>query len=219
MPSSPNDTPAGRPWGVLVPAKRLASAKSRLAPLGDDVRRELVTAFLHDTVAAVLDSVRVRTVLVVTDDVTLARTATDLGAWALPDGHGADLNASLTQAAADLLRRAPDVHVLATVADLPALRGHDLDAWLDVEPDSDSALVADAAGTGTTMLRARSLALFEPAFGAGSRQAHVAAGVRDLTADAGATLRRDVDTPADLEASRDLGLGARTRWVLTRHRL
>jgi 2-phospho-L-lactate guanylyltransferase len=219
MSTLPESDRAARRWGAVVPAKRLATAKSRLAELGDDVRRELVVAFLHDTVSAVLDTTLVQLVVVVTDDLTLARAADGLGAWSIPDGHGSDLNASLEQAAADVVRRAPELAVLATVADLPCLRPDHLDAWLGAGEDLVNALVADAGGTGTTVLRAQGPTSFVPSFGAGSRQAHVSRGVHDLTDVAAATLRQDVDVPVDLAAARALGLGERTRWVLTRHRL
>jgi 2-phospho-L-lactate guanylyltransferase len=208
-----------RSWGAVIPAKRLAGAKSRLAELGDDVRRELVVAFLHDTVSTVLECRAVGLVVVVTDDVALARTATDLGAWPIPDGHSDDLNASLVQGAADALRRRPDVGLLTVCADLPALRADDLETWLAVKPEATAAVVADAAGTGTTVLRSVGRESYAPAFGPGSRAAHVAGGAHDLTDRAPQTLRRDVDTPADLAAARELGLGERTRWVLTRHGL
>ncbi len=218
--STPADgAPAQRSWGVVIPAKRLASAKSRLAELGDDVRRELVVAFLHDTVSAVLECRAVGLVVVVTDDVVLARTATELGAWSIPDGRSDDLNASLVQGAADVVRRRPGVGLLTACADLPALRAADLESWLAVQPEVGAAVVADAAGTGTTVLRSLRRDSYAPAFGPGSRAEHVARGAHDLTDRAPLTLRRDVDTPADLAAARALGFGERTRWVLTRHRL
>lgn len=210
---------ARRTWGAVVPAKRLATAKSRLVELGDDVRRDLVVAFLHDTLSAVLECPSVGLVVVVTDDVTLARTAGSLGAWPIPDGHGSDLNASLVQGAAEVERRLPGGGVVATLADLPALRGGDLEGWLATDPAVDAAMVADQTGSGTTVLRARHLERFVPAFGRGSRAAHVAEGAWDLTAAAAAGMRRDVDTPSDLLAARELGLGERTRWVLTRYGL
>jgi 2-phospho-L-lactate/phosphoenolpyruvate guanylyltransferase len=219
MSSQQSDDLAPPAWGVVVPAKRVAAAKTRLAALGEDVRRDLAAAFLHDTLSGLLESSRVRVVVVVTDDVALARAAGELGAQPVPDGHGSDLNASIVQGAAEVVRRVPGAGVLTTCADLPALRGGDLDAWLAVDAGCDSALVADVAGTGTTMLRSRTAALLEPAFGPGSRAAHLAAGARDLTWAAAPGLRHDVDTPGDLESARALGLGERTRWVLTRHRL
>lgn len=208
-----------RSWGVVVPAKPLRVAKSRLGPLGEEVREHLVTAFLHDTVSALLDCDAVRLVVVVTDDVRLADVAAGLGAWCIPDGHGSDLNASLTQGAADVERRAPGVGVLASVADLPCLRPDDVAAWLQAEPDVGSALVADTAGAGTTMLRAASARALAPRFGPNSRAAHAALEVQDLTAAATPGMRLDVDTPADLAAARLLGVGQRTRWALTLHDL
>ena len=212
-PSSPR-----RAWGTVVPVKPLRSAKSRLATLGDPVRRDLVAAFLHDTLTAVLDARSVGSVVVVTDDVVLAESAATLGAQPIPDGH-TDLNASLVQGAAELLRRTPGVGVLASCADLPALTGPDLDAWLAVAGASPTAFVADAAGVGTTMLRAVAVAGFTPAFGAGSRAAHTRLGMRDLSEGAAPGLRHDVDTPQDLAALAGSALGERTRWVITRHRL
>ena len=210
-----------RAWGAVVPAKPLRSAKSRLATLGDEVRRDLVAAFLHDTVSAVLDARSISAVVVVTDDVVLAESAAALGALPVPDGH-TDLNPSLVQGAAELLRRTPGVGVLAGCADLPALTGPDLDAWLAVARETPAAFVADAAGVGTTMLRASVSAAFTPAFGSGSRASHAGLGMRDLTHDAAPGLRHDVDTPEDLAAlaaPAAPALGERTRWVITRHRL
>lgn len=212
----PSSSP--RAWGAVVPAKPLRSAKSRLATLGDEVRRDLVAAFLHDTLTAVLDARSVGPVVVVTDDVVLAGSAAALGAVSIPDGH-TDLNASLVQGAAELLRRTPGVGVLASCADLPALTGADLDAWLAVAGATPTAFVADAAGVGTTMLRAVTVAGFTPTFGARSRAAHAALGMRDLSEDAAPGLRHDVDTPQDLAALVGSALGERTRWVVTRHRL
>ena len=51
-------------FAVLVPVKPPAFAKSRLADLGDDTRRELATAFAVDTVNAALASPGVDRVLV-----------------------------------------------------------------------------------------------------------------------------------------------------------
>jgi 2-phospho-L-lactate guanylyltransferase len=52
-----------------------------------------------------------------------------------------------------------------------------------------------------------------PRFGPGSAAAHLASGARRLAGD-WPTLRRDIDTGADLEAGKDLGLGAHTQDAL-----
>jgi 2-phospho-L-lactate/phosphoenolpyruvate guanylyltransferase len=202
-------------YGVVVPVKRLAAAKSRLASLGDDVRRELVGAFVTDTVSALLDTSCVGRVLVVTDEVALATWLTGLGVAAIPDARSDDLNATLVQGVAELLRRDPDLRPAAVCADLPALRPEELSGVLaTVEPDR-AAFVADAAGVGTTFYTAPDLETFEPRFGSRSREAHLAAGAVELDTTAAPSLARDVDTPDDLRAALELGVGNRTSFVLT----
>jgi 2-phospho-L-lactate/phosphoenolpyruvate guanylyltransferase len=108
-------------WGVVVPVKPRARAKSRLAPLGDEVRRELTTAFALDTVTAALACPEVATVLVITDDLGIADLVRTAGATALPDGRPGDLNASLWQGAAELDRRRPGAPVAGVGGDPPRL--------------------------------------------------------------------------------------------------
>jgi len=195
-------------FGLLVPVKPPAVAKSRLAALGDDARVELARAFALDTVAAALSTPSVGAVLAVTDDHVLASALYDAGTHVLPDGVSDDLNGTLEQAAAELARRFPDLRPGALCADLPALRPDDLEAVLAAAPASGAAFVADADGVGTTLLVAASAAELRPAFGPSSRAAHLAAGAVEL--DAGTSVRRDVDTPADLDAALGLGVGPRT---------
>lgn len=204
---------------VLVPVKRPAVAKSRLAAVGDQARRDLVAAFAADTVTAALECPLVGTVLAVTDDAGLADALSGLGAHVLPDGAGDDLNASLVQAAAEAARRWPDLGVAALCADLPALRPADLSAALTAAARAGRVFVPDADGRGTTLVASDSAAGFTPRFGPGSRAAHLAAGLHELADLPVPSLRRDVDTPVDLDAARELGLGPRTTLVTTGHRL
>ena len=213
-----SSTPPPR-FGVIVPVKPPAVAKSRLAPLGDAVRRDLVVAFAVDTVTAVLEAPLVGEVLVVTDDHLLAQDLADLGVQVLPDGATDDLNGSLVQAAAELHRRRPDLSPVALCADLPALRTEDLTRALVEAGRHDVAFVADAQGVGTTLLTARHLDDFAPRFGAGSRAAHLDAGAHEVTALDVPSLRRDVDTPADLDAAIALGVGSCTGILTTALRL
>jgi len=211
-PSSPSA------YGVVVPVKPPAVAKSRLRPLGDEARAELVVAFAVDTVMATLAASTVGRVLVVTDDHRLAAGMAALGVDVIPDGTSEDLNGSLVQAAAELRRRSPGLGVAALCADLPALRSEELDRALEDVADGLS-FVADADGVGTTMVAAPSLASFRPRFGSGSRQRHLDAGAHEIAVADVPTLRRDVDTPSDLHAARRLGLGSRTSMVLAGLRL
>lgn len=206
-------------FGVLVPVKPASRAKSRLAPLGDEARQALVAAFAADTVAAALGSSLVAAVIVVTDDHVLAGELMALGAHVLPDGVAGDLNGSLVQAAAELHRRWPDLGVAALCADLPALDAGELTSTLEVAATHEAAFVADAAGEGTTMVAAVSPDHFTPSFGPGSRAAHEAGGAHEIVEVDVPTLRRDVDTPADLEEALGLGVGGRTATVAAGLRL
>jgi 2-phospho-L-lactate/phosphoenolpyruvate guanylyltransferase len=71
------------------------------------------------------------------------------------------------------------------------------------------AFVADAAGTGTTLVAAPPGVDLDPRFGDRSAARHAAAGARPLVGD-WPTLRRDVDTVDDLAAAAELGLGPYT---------
>ena len=208
-----------RRYAVVVPVKPPAVAKSRLAPLGEEVRRDLVVAFAKDTVAAARAAGLVAEVLVVTDDHVLAAELWQEGAEVIPDGTADDLNGSLVQAAAEAGRRWPDLSVAVLCADLPALRPDELDLALRLADADGQSFVADAAGGGTTMLVASTCDLLAPRFGSGSRLAHLEAGATEITDPGIPSLRRDVDTPADLGEARDLGVGEYTAQVARGHRL
>lgn len=195
---------------VVVPVKPPAFAKSRLAALGDEARSALVVAFAADTITAVLETPSVAGVLAITDDHILAAALSDLGAFVIPDAVADDLNGSLVQAAFEAHRRWPEAALAAVCADLPALRPEELDRALGAAPQDRMSFVADAAGSGTTAVVSPRLELFVPRFGPGSRKAHLEAGAAEIDLVDVPTLRQDVDTPADLSAALELGVGSRT---------
>jgi 2-phospho-L-lactate guanylyltransferase len=206
-------------WAVVVPVKRLTVAKSRLAEYAGDLRGELALAFAADTLAATMACQEVRTVVVVTDEPAVAELASTFGALVVPDEPGGGLNAALRHGSAAADQRWPGTGVAALSGDLPALRPTELARALQAAATHPVAYVPDAEGVGTTLLTARSAAGFDPCFGPGSAQLHLDAGaVRLTSAEPGSpaldSLRRDVDTPADLAAAAALGLGPRTRTVL-----
>jgi 2-phospho-L-lactate guanylyltransferase len=201
------------PWGLVVPVKRLALAKSRLAAYGDAARRDLALAFAIDVVTAALSTPGVTDVLVVTDDDRAAGALAAVGARIVADSPDAGLNPALEHGA-ELLRVAADVGVATLSADLPALQPADLAAALAAVPGGRRAFVADAAGTGTTLLAAAPGILLAPGYGPGSRATHLASGALELVGAPG--LRLDVDTPEDLVAALLLGVGAATAAVAAR---
>lgn len=204
--------PPPRRCVVVVPVKPPARGKSRLAGLSDDQRRDLAEAFALDTVQAALATAGVEAVLVVTDDYRLAGAMRALGCEVMPDGAGDDLNATLVQAAADVVRRWPDAVPVALCADLPGLRPRELAPVLvDVAAlvaAGRAAFVRDRAGVGTTMYAAAA-DRFEPGFGIDSAARHLSAGAVEVGADA-PSVRADVDDFADLTAALLAGVGPHT---------
>jgi 2-phospho-L-lactate guanylyltransferase len=199
-------------FAVVVPVKRTALAKSRLAVLGEEPRRRLATAFALDTVAAVLSCQLVGRVLVVTDDHELAVPLRGLGAEVVPDG-ASGLNESLVQAAAEMHRRQEAVQLAVVCSDVPALRPEELALALDAADPAGMSFVADEQRVGTTALMAPTLADFRPTFGNGSRQEHLASGAFEVGGVDVPGLRRDVDDPQDLTAALRLGVGVQTSCV------
>lgn len=204
-----------RRWSVVVPAKRLPLAKTRLTPLPEGLtgppqaaHDRLVLALLADTVAAALACSAVAGVLVVTDDPDAAAEVTRLGAGTVPDEPDRGLNAALAHGA----RATGGTAVAALSSDLPALRPRELAAALAAADAAPRCFVADAQGSGTTLLTAAGTDL-APAFGAGSAQRHRAGGAVPLTG-RWPGLARDVDTPADLRAALVLGVGPHTAALL-----
>lgn len=203
-------------WSIVVPAKRLDVAKTRLRPLTagldghDAVHRELVLALLADTVGAAAACAAVAEVIVVTDDPAAAAVVARLGARTVSDEPDRGLNPALEHGA----RSARTTAVAALSSDLPALRPDELGAALLAAGAVAAAFVADVHGTGTTLLTAVGTQL-RPRFGAGSAQAHRGSGATPLSG-AWPGLVHDVDTPADLREAVLLGVAPRTAAVLHR---
>lgn len=201
------------PWGLVVPVKRLAVAKTRLAAYGDAARQDLALAFAVDVVTAALRADGVVEVLVVTDDGRAAEALATAGARVVADLPDAGLNPALSHGV-ELLRARADLGVATLSADLPALQPVDLAAALKAVPDGGRAFVADAADTGTTLLAAAPGIALAPGYGEGSRAIHLASGAVQLPGAPG--LRLDVDTPDDLAEALRLGVGAATAAVAAR---
>ena len=204
-----------RNWSVVVPAKRLAVAKTRLRPLtavlGDGSAAghdALVLALLADTVAAAVACPVVAEVVVVTDDPAATDVVRGLGARVVADVPDQGLNPALEHGA----RSATEPHVAALSSDLPALRPGELADALQAAAGVARAFVADAQGTGTTLLTAVGARL-RPQFGPSSADAHRASGAVALSGNWPGLLR-DVDTDADLRAALTLGAGPRTTELL-----
>ncbi|GAA3639044.1 hypothetical protein GCM10022200_23060 [Microbacterium awajiense] len=214
---------------MVVPVKDPARGKSRLEVAGVD-RVALARAIALDTLAAAAACPEVERVIVVTDDAALPLHAVGIphlrwvdetatrerlaaagagGAAATLPEAGLDGAVALGMAeAGETMPRA------ALLGDLPALRPDDLAAALRTAASVDRAVVADGEGTGSTLVTAAPRVSWRSAFGAGSFARHVGLGCAPLDIAPTSTVRRDVDTAAQLEAAAALGVGERTSALL-----
>ncbi|MFC4493962.1 2-phospho-L-lactate guanylyltransferase [Streptomyces ovatisporus] len=211
----PHATPPA--WTLLMPLKPLARAKSRLAPTaGASARAQLALAFAQDTVSAALACTAVRDVAVVTNDGQAAEALAALGARIVPDAPDAGLNPALAHGATAVRGIRPEAALAALNADLPALRPGELSRVLEAAARTPRAFLADAAGTGTTLLSAMPGQLLAPHFGLRSRARHASSGATELFVSDAVSVRQDVDTEADLAAAVALGVGPHTAEALCR---
>ena len=198
-------------FALLVPVKTLTLAKSRLGEGADDGREELMRAFALDAIAAAVQCPSVDHVFAVTDEPGFDGA----GVTRLPDEGDGDLNAALHHAALRVRLSDPALAVAAMCADVPCLVPDDLAAALGAGL-SPRWFVADAAGSGTTLLAAGPGVDLEPHFGWGSARRHEDSGATPVRAEV-PTLRLDVDTAEDLARATGLGVGPHTASAL-RHR-
>jgi 2-phospho-L-lactate guanylyltransferase len=188
---------------AVVPVKRFAAAKSRLAPGIEEVRKpDLVAAMVADVLEAIGAARLVERTIVVSQEPRAAELAAAAGADLLSDfddsGHSAAALAGI--AAADAAGAACAVIL---PGDCPLLDPRELDKMLTGVPDRYVAVIPDRHGTGTNALVLAPPSAIEPSFGEGSRARHVAAaraagiayGVEELP-----SLGLDLDTPADIVA-------------------
>jgi 2-phospho-L-lactate/phosphoenolpyruvate guanylyltransferase len=205
------ENPAEKGCVGLVALKRTEVAKSRLTMVPGPLRRRLAWTMALDTLRALT---AVLPVIVISNQPELAARLSRERIWArvLAEPVTAGMNAALRhgeKAAA----MAGFSSTLACVGDLPALRPDSIRAVLAAAIIGGRAFVADASGTGTTMLIASDTEL-EPHFQGRSAAGHRESGAVALgAAELGGPLadaRRDVDSEVDLYDAYFIGLGPST---------
>ncbi len=197
--------------GLVIAVKRLAAAKTRLAPVFSAATRErVVLAMLIDTISAASAVTTLDTVTVVTPDEVASDAARNLGARVLtdptPEGHRNPLNNAITVAEAVVREDTPNIAVLQ--GDPPAMQPQELAEAIAAARAHRRSFVGDRHGTGTSALFAFGVGL-GPMFGPDSAQRHRQSGAVELTG-AWPGLRCDIDTPDDLLVARRLGVGVAT---------
>ncbi|PZU47615.1 MAG: 2-phospho-L-lactate guanylyltransferase [Microbacterium sp.] len=192
----------------MIPVKPLQDGKSRLGAPGA-ARAELALAIALDTIAAVAAAGGVGEVVVVTADDAVADAVGSLSCGVgvlacsvavriVREPRAAGIDAALALAAGIVGSGVPRASL---PGDLAALRPEELASALRLAGEHDRAVVADADGTGTTLLTARTGVAWRSAYGPGSFARHIALGAHALALPADSGLRRDLDTPAQLAAA------------------
>jgi 2-phospho-L-lactate/phosphoenolpyruvate guanylyltransferase len=188
---------------AVVPVKRFAAAKSRLAPGIDEARKpDLVAAMVADVLEAIGRARTIERMIVVSQEPRAADLAAAAGAELITDFDDASHSAAALAGIA-VARAAGDACVALLPGDCPLLDPRELDKMLTGVPDPYVAVIPDRHGTGTNALVLAPPDAIEPSFGEGSKERHVAAaraagipfGVEELP-----SLGLDLDTPADIVA-------------------
>jgi 2-phospho-L-lactate guanylyltransferase len=188
---------------AVVPVKRFAVAKSRLAQGVDEARKpDLVAAMVADVLEAIGAARFVERTIVVSQEPRAAALAAAAGADLLSDFDDASHSAAALAGIAAAEATGADCVALLP-GDCPLLDPRELDKMLTGVPDRYVAVIPDRHGTGTNALVLAPPSAIEPSFGEGSRERHVAAaraagipyGVEELP-----SLGLDLDTPADIVA-------------------
>lgn len=190
---------------AVLPVKRFAAAKQRLAPgIDEERRRALVEAMLADVLAAIGAARTVeRTLLVSGDPIAQEIAAGAAGAIDVvpnpaDEGHVVAALAGIARAEADGASC-----VVLLPGDCPLLDPRELDRLLTGVPREYVAVVPDRHGSGTNALVLSPPGAIRPSFGEGSCERHVrAAREADIpyAVEELASLGLDLDTPADVVA-------------------
>jgi 2-phospho-L-lactate guanylyltransferase len=188
---------------AVLPVKRFADAKQRLAPgIGSTHRAELAAAMLEDVLEAIDAARSIERTIVFTSEPRAVELSRPSGAELIADpdqgGHSGAALAGIARA-----QQLGAERVVLLPIDCPLLAPRELERLLTGMPDRYVAIVPDRHGTGTNALALAPPDAIEPSFGEGSCARHVAAareagipfGVEELP-----SLALDLDTPADVVA-------------------
>ena len=190
---------------VLIAAKKLALAKTRLLPVLPSVaeRSELAEAMFRDVLRAAQNARTPQRVVVVTCDPTLIGLARSTGAIVIDEQYPRGLNAAVRLATVQLMAAGMSC-VCTLLSDIPLVHGDDVDAAFAAMPDDAQAvtLVPSRDFSGTNIIVRRPPDVITTQFGRLSllrhmedcRQRGIACQVVRLERPA-----LDLDVPADLQ--------------------
>ncbi len=143
---------------VLIAAKQLALAKTRLTPALPAVseRSTLAEAMFRDVLSAALSARTAERVAVVTCDRALIALACSTGAIVVDEEYPRGLNYAVRVATADLAATGASC-ICTLLSDIPLVTGEDIDAAFAAMPDEERAVVLvpsrDFSGTNIMVRR------------------------------------------------------------------
>jgi len=203
-----------RDWSIVTPLKPAAIGKSRLLVPGVD-HRHLARAIALDTIDAASACPRVVEIAVVTAEPLDGLPDV---ARSVREAHPTGITDAVAQGERTLRR---DTHHAVLLGDLPGLDPADLTHALDEAVLVDRGAVADADGTGTTLVTARQGLALITRFGHDSFARHLDAGLVALRVRRNSSLTQDVDIidhlaracgPSTTEATHD-SIAVRSRLI------
>ncbi len=205
---------------ILIAAKQLEFAKTRLAPvLPPGERRALAEAMFRDVLAASLCSTAADHVAVVTSDAGLLAMARAAGALLIDEEYPRGLNVAVALGTSVLVGHGART-VCTVLSDIPLVEANDIDAVFSAMPDGRGAVLVPSRDFSGTNIICRSPADAVPTrFGRMSlvrhlddcRSADVPARVLRLARPA-----LDLDVIADLAEFERAGSGTHTQNQLAR---
>lgn len=194
---------------AVVPVKRFARSKERLAALMTPAERaQLAATMLDDVLSAIVEVANLDRVAVVTGDATAAAIARSFRAVVVDDPIETGMNAAVTRAVQALSADA----LLIVPGDIPNLRSADLRRVLALLTERSVALAPAVRDGGTNLLALMPPDAIAPCFGLDSFARHVEAawqaGIEPAVLNLD-SVRLDIDSLEDVAAF--LALPARTR--------
>jgi len=188
---------------ALIPVKRFALAKRRLAPqLSPTERAALAKAMLRHVLGVLAGCRGLAGILIVTSDPEAMALARAFGAHVLPDAVESGTNAAV-RAGMAALDRAGKGGVIVVPGDVPGITRAEMDAVVDALASAPVVLVPATRDGGTNLLAACPPALMAPSFGPSSFARHLetaqAAGSEPCVLHLPG-LGHDIDVSADLAA-------------------
>jgi 2-phospho-L-lactate guanylyltransferase len=138
---------------ILIAAKQLEFAKTRLAPvLAPGERRALAEAMFRDVLAASLRATAADHVAVVTSDASLLAMARAAGALLIDEEFPRGLNVAVALGTSDLVARGAQT-ICTVLSDIPLTTAEDIDAvFAAMPPEGGAVLVPSRDFSGTNII-------------------------------------------------------------------